>query len=304
MMPYILYHKTKKKARGAAEIMTAAGIVALTGAAIASACMLLCGGAKPDGTRVGSWTRHDDVEQVTESGRVLAGPSIQEESAGAEDMEVEVIRYGAPYTTEYDYGMETEQDPEQIKEIEADPEESAVVMFSVEPEEDGPRVEPPASTAVDAPAEAGPAIPTGSSDAPVGAWTDVDEAYARMIAQVLWGECRGCSVTEQAAVAWCVLNRVDSQERYFPDDVAAVIVQPSQFLGYAPDNPVTDELYRIARDVLSRWYAERAGASDVGRVLPGGYCFFWGDGRHNYFTTEWRGADVWDWSLGNPYGEG
>lgn len=303
MMPYILYHKTQEKARGAAEIIMAAGVVALAGAAIASACMLIGAGERQYAPRV--------MADAPERAEI------------AETVAAEVI-HGAPYTTEYDYSLETEPTQEQVEKIEEfaeteetpetsagvtlvaepEPETSAGVVFSVEPEEDGPRVEPPASTAVDAPAEAGPAIPKGSSDAPVGAWTDVDEAYARMIAQVLWGECRGCSVTEQAAVVWCVLNRADSPERYFPDDVAAVIVQPYQFLGYAADNPVTDELYKVARDVLSRWYAERAGAADVGRVLPRGYCFFWGDGRHNYFTTEWRGDDVWDWSLGNPYGDG
>ncbi len=283
-----LYHKCRENARGAAEIMTSAGIVALAGAAVASACMMI--GAGPSAG-------------VTEDGaRIRAAAEVME--ATPETEIVEVIRYGVPYTTEYDYGLETEQEPELLEEIETEPEESAGMILSAEPEEDGPRVELPASTAVDAPAEAGPAIPTGSSDAPVGAWTETDEVYARMIAQVLWGECRGCSATEQAAVAWCVLNRVDSQERYFPDDVAAVIAQPSQFLGYSADNPVTDELYRIARDVLSRWYAERAGESDVGRVLPRGYCFFWGDGKHNYFTEVWRGADVYDWSLGTPYGDG
>ena len=33
---------------------------------------------------------------------------------------------------------------------------------------------------------------------------------ADLIAKTVWGEARGCSVTQQAAVAWCILNRVDS----------------------------------------------------------------------------------------------
>ena len=275
-----LYHSRGGIARGAAEILTAAGAVTMASACVMCVCMMIGAGKREDAPRVRS------------AAPVKA--EIEETEAA------EVIRYGAPYTVEYDYSLETVPTPEQVEKIEEfaeteeTPETSAGVMLGAETEAE-PETEPET--------EAGPAIPKGSSDAPVGAWTDVDEVYARMIAQVLWGECRGCSVTEQAAVAWCILNRVDSPERYFPDDVAAVIVQPSQFLGYAEDNPVTDELYRIARDVLSRWYAERAGAADVGRVLPRGYCFFRGDGKHNYFTEIWRGSDVWDWSLGTPYGE-
>lgn len=37
------------------------------------------------------------------------------------------------------------------------------------------------------------------------------EALARMV----WGEARGCSTTEQAAVVWCVLNRFDSDDPYY-----------------------------------------------------------------------------------------
>ncbi len=33
-----------------------------------------------------------------------------------------------------------------------------------------------------------------------------------MIAKTIWGEARGTSMTEKAAVAWCILNRVDSGE--------------------------------------------------------------------------------------------
>lgn len=58
---------------------------------------------------------------------------------------------------------------------------------------------------------------------------------------------------------------------------------------------------KIARDVLCRWYAEKRGTTDVGRVLPREYCFFTGDGKHNYFTTEWRGGTVWGWSAATPY---
>lgn len=116
-----------------------------------------------------------------------------------------------------------------------------------------------------------------------------------------WGEARGCSVTEQAAAMWCVLNRVDSA--YFPDDVVAVVSQESQFHGYDPENPVTTELLALAEDVLYRWSIEDSCVGGVGRVLPREYIYFWGDGETNHFTTEFGGGLTWDWGLESPYEE-
>lgn len=106
---------------------------------------------------------------------------------------------------------------------------------------------------------------------------------------------------EKAACVWCVLNRVDDPA--FPDTVAAVLTQPRQFAGYSPEYPATEEHKAIAADVLTRWAEERAGAADVGRVLPAEYLFFTGDGERNYFRTDYRGGAVWDWSLKNPYND-
>ncbi len=39
-----------------------------------------------------------------------------------------------------------------------------------------------------------------------------DATEVEMIAKTIWGEARGTSMTEKAAVAWCILNRVDSGE--------------------------------------------------------------------------------------------
>jgi hypothetical protein len=131
-------------------------------------------------------------------------------------------------------------------------------------------------------------------------WSEEDHIAAIYIAKTLYGECRACPPTEQAAVVWCVLNRVDSQERYFPNDIVSVITQQYQFAGYSDTNPVRDDLLAMAYDVLARWYAEKRG-EESGRVLPASYCFFYGDGKHNHFTEEWRGTAVWDWSLDSPY---
>ena len=124
---------------------------------------------------------------------------------------------------------------------------------------------------------------------------------AEYIARTIYGEARGCSTTEQAAVAWCILNRVDSEDAYYPDDIIGVVTQKKQFHGYDERNPVEPELYGLALDVIERWQTEKAGAQNVGRVLPTEYLYFSGDGQHNYFRTSWDGGRQWDWSLPSPY---
>lgn len=121
-----------------------------------------------------------------------------------------------------------------------------------------------------------------------------------MLAKLIWGEARGVRSKEQkAAVVWCVLNRVDSP--LYPDSIEAVVTQKYQFSGYNESYPLTDEFMEIAEDVLVRWYQEKAGAIDVGRVLPKEYLYFVGDGVLNYFSKEWKSQDHYDWSLPSPY---
>lgn len=126
-----------------------------------------------------------------------------------------------------------------------------------------------------------------------------NEEDIERIAKALWGECRGVpSKDRQAAVVWCILNRVDDPR--WPDTIEGVVV-PSQFNGYHPDNPVDPELYDLALDVWNRWQLEKAGETSVGRVLPREYVFFIGDSKENYFSVEYLSTLYWDWSLPNPY---
>ena len=126
------------------------------------------------------------------------------------------------------------------------------------------------------------------------------EAEITMIAQVIWCEARGIkSDTEKAAVAWCVLNRFDAG---YADTIAGVITAPNQF-SYFPAAPAEDGLLALAGDVLERWWAERNGETDVGRVLPVDYYWFNGDGYHNYFRNLYTDGDVWAWLLASPYEE-
>lgn len=133
---------------------------------------------------------------------------------------------------------------------------------------------------------------------------NIEEKYKKeipYIAKTVWGEARGCSKTEQAAVIWCILNRVDSSIRYMPDDIISVITQKNQFSGYSKKFPVTDNIRNLVIDVLTRWEMEKSGVENIGRILPSEYLWFHGDGRHNHFRDSFRGGTRWDWSLESPY---
>ena len=100
------------------------------------------------------------------------------------------------------------------------------------------------------------------------------------VAKMLWGEARGCTRDNQIKCAWVVCNRVDDER--FPDTIQGVLEQPSQFHGYDPTYPVTDELYSIAFDVLTRWSYEKQG-TPVRRELPSSFLWFTGNGVENIF---------------------
>lgn len=106
------------------------------------------------------------------------------------------------------------------------------------------------------------------------------EADVMALAQMLYGEARGCTVNNQMKCVWCVLNRVDDSR--FPDTIIGVVSAPGQFYGYSPDFPVWDNLYAVALDVLTRWSMEKQGA-DVARELDGTYLWFTGNGSENVF---------------------
>jgi len=137
-------------------------------------------------------------------------------------------------------------------------------------------------------------------------YTEVD---AVILAKVMWAEARGVTGTykgvsataRKAAVAWCVLNRVDRGG--FGDSIVDVATAPNQF-AYFPDTPVTEDLLELAYDVLARWNLEQNNQADVGRTLPAGYLFFHGDGEENHFRKEFKGdGSYYDWSLPDPYAE-
>lgn len=138
-------------------------------------------------------------------------------------------------------------------------------------------------------------------DIPLGNY----EKVVPYLAKTVWGEARGSSTTKQAAVIWCILNRVDNCDTQTPEDIIRVITAPNQFHGYKEYHP-TERHSWLAEDVLKRWLREKAGETDVGRILPENYLYFGsspGSGG-NRFRTSYKSTGVyWDWSLESPYEE-
>lgn len=122
------------------------------------------------------------------------------------------------------------------------------------------------------------------SEAPIYYEMYFTEDDVKAMAKMLWGEARGCTRDNQIKCAWVVCNRVDDDR--FPDTIQGVLEQPSQFHGYDPTYPVTDELYAVALDVLTRWSLEKQGVT-VERELPNTYLWFTGDGVQNNFREEY-----------------
>ena len=120
-----------------------------------------------------------------------------------------------------------------------------------------------------------------------------------MISKVIYREAGGISdFSHRAAVAWCILNRVDSEK--YGNSIEEVITSPYQF-AWIENTPVEEDNYNIAKDVVTRWIFEKKGVEEVGRVLPSDYYFFIGDGQYNYFKQTIDSNYYWDWSYETPY---
>ena len=58
---------------------------------------------------------------------------------------------------------------------------------------------------------------------------------------------------------------------------------------------------------MDRWSREKAGQGNIGRVLPKGYLWYYGDGKHNRFYNNYQAfrsnntAKAWNYSLKSPY---
>lgn len=129
---------------------------------------------------------------------------------------------------------------------------------------------------------------------------------AVMIAKTMFNEARGIqSKTEIACIGWTCLNRVDAGKKAgFRDTISGCLTQAKQ-IAYSAGAPTTSDygydLIALAADVLDRWSREKAGQSNVGRVLPRDYMWYAGNGAHNYFRNKFQGGTRWTYSLPSPY---
>lgn len=141
-------------------------------------------------------------------------------------------------------------------------------------------------------------VETTPCDEPVTIIQYFTESDVILIAKMLYGEGKDLSTTEIACIAWVTLNRVDAGY----GTIEQIITAPHQFSGYRASNPVTEKLYDIALDVLTRWQNEKNGQSDIGRVLPADYLWFTGNGHQNLFRDTYKTTgQYWDYQLPSPY---
>lgn len=75
---------------------------------------------------------------------------------------------------------------------------------------------------------------------------------SREIARVLYG-VKDNSEADLRTTVWCILNRVDNAG--YPSNVYMVCAQSQQWMGYSPENPVLDNLVKIAKEELETWYS-------------------------------------------------
>ena len=115
------------------------------------------------------------------------------------------------------------------------------------------------------------------------------KADAEELAKVLYG-VRDNSSDDMRTYAWCVLNRVDNPS--FPNTLEEVVEQKSQWIRYSNENPVLEEYYQIALEILGVWH-------DGHRPVSSDYVFVnWTDNdivlRDNW--AEGSGTHYWRWN--------
>lgn len=130
----------------------------------------------------------------------------------------------------------------------------------------------------------------------------LSDNYSNAVAMAgtMYAESRGLDARECSMISWCILNRYDTQR--YGKTLSSVIWAKSQFAHST--RTVSDsgiDLVWLAQDVLTRWYKEQQGETNVGRTLPQGYCFYYGNGHHNLFRMKNSGWGSYNFGLWNPY---
>lgn len=139
-----------------------------------------------------------------------------------------------------------------------------------------------------------------SKEAELQAFLNEHYSDAVAMAGTMYAEARGLDKREMSMICWTILNRWDSGR--FGSTLHSVIWAKSQFAH--SNRKVADngaDLVWLAQDVLTRYWKEKNGGQNVGRTLPKGYLFYYGDGRHNYFRVTNSGRGAYNFGLWNPY---
>lgn len=128
------------------------------------------------------------------------------------------------------------------------------------------------------------------------------ESQAAVLARIINIYAHGvASRAQQAAVGWAVVNSVDASGR----GVNICTVAPNFHYDYGKN--ITDDYGRnllpLARDIIFRWKAGKAGISNNGRVLPPGYYYVASNGSAVVFgSTPNETRTVQSFGYANPYG--
>lgn len=127
------------------------------------------------------------------------------------------------------------------------------------------------------------------------------EDQAMVLARIINIYAHGvASQTAQAGVGWAVMNSVDASGK------GANVCTVAGNFNYDYNANITDDYGRsllpLARDILLRWKAGRAGIANNGRVVPGGYYYVLSAGNAIAITTGPNGSgSVWNFSYKTPY---
>ena len=108
---------------------------------------------------------------------------------------------------------------------------------------------------------------------------------AEYLAKVVAGCATYYSENVQRAVAWCVLNRVDSA--LYPDTIKEVCEQANQWQGYE-NAPLIDSICQVCQDVIDTW--QSGGVRDIPRECV--FLRMTEDGVE--LRTEFTGGNTWN----------
>lgn len=116
-------------------------------------------------------------------------------------------------------------------------------------------------------------------------YTEEDIVY---ICKTVAGEALICSREEQALVVWTILNRVDAQGVFrHQNTIEDVVLHKGAFDGYHPDNEYPEEIRTLVVEELDKWCEGEEAPTLKPYTTDNTYLYFEGDGRHNWFRTDY-----------------